>query len=62
MNPPATNCSGGVERQFQFSSPHPGGCHFSLGDGSGRFVSENVNPQVLRALTTRAGGEVVGSY
>lgn len=41
------------------SSYHPGGCHFLLGDGSTQFVAENIAADVLAALTTRNGGEVV---
>jgi hypothetical protein len=62
MNPPVTTCSSSVERQFQFSSPHVGGCHFSLCDGSGRFISENIDVNVFRSLVTRSGGEVVGEF
>ena len=62
FNPPVTTCSGSVERQFQFSSPHVGGGHFSLSDGSGRFISENIDMNVYKALVTRAGGEVVGEF
>ncbi|MCS7304409.1 MAG: DUF1559 domain-containing protein [Thermoguttaceae bacterium] len=45
--------------EIGFSSFHPGGCHFSLADGSARFFSENIDYQLLRAITTRDGGEVV---
>ena len=62
FNPPVTNCSGSVERQFQFSSPHVGGCHFSLGDGSSRFISENIDVNVYKALITRNGGETIGEF
>ena len=62
FNPPITTCSGSVERQFQFSSPHVGGCHFSLGDGSGRLLSENMDINVYKALITRSGGETVGEF
>ena len=62
MNPPQTNCSNSAERRFQFSSAHQGGCHFSLGDGSGRFVSENLDNETFRALITREGGETVGTF
>jgi hypothetical protein len=62
MNIPQTSCSNSAERRFQFSSPHPGGCHFALSDGSARFVSENLTVRVFRALVTRDGGEVVGQF
>lgn len=48
-----------------FSGPasyHEGGCHFTLADGSVRFLSENMSQTVLTALTTRAGREVVGEF
>ncbi len=44
---------------FHFWSPHPGGANFALADGSVRFVSYSAN-DVLPALASRAGGEVVG--
>ena len=45
--------------ELGFSSFHPAGCHFSLVDGSVRFFSEDIDSEVLRWLTTRAGNEVV---
>jgi len=36
-----------------------GGSHFGLADGSVRFISENIDPSVMEALTTIRGGEVV---
>ena len=42
-----------------FSSYHPGGCHFLFGDGSVHFLLEDIDFEVLQALTTRAGGEIV---
>ena len=62
MNPPVTNCSNSVERRVQFSSPHVGGCQFSLTDGSARFISENIDVDVFRFLVTRNGGEVVSEF
>ena len=37
------------------ASYHPGGCHFTLGDGSVTFISQNVDQNLLWSLTTRAG-------
>ncbi|MCI0333057.1 MAG: DUF1559 domain-containing protein, partial [Planctomycetes bacterium] len=37
----------------------PGGWNAAFCDGSVQFISDNVDPQVLKALFTRAGGEVV---
>ncbi len=56
--------SGGVSwgmRLSGFSSWHRGGCHFTFGDGSVHFVSENIASTVLAALTTRAKSESIGA-
>lgn len=39
--------------------PYAGGAYFSMADGSVRFVSERISPQVLRALSTPDGGEEI---
>ncbi|QDT88499.1 DUF1559 family PulG-like putative transporter [Gimesia algae] len=45
-----------------FGSPYFGGAHFLLGDGSVRFISENIDPRTLKALATPDGNEPVGEY
>ncbi len=44
------------------SSYHRGGVHSLLADGSVRFLSSNIDPVVLQALTTADGGETVGNW
>jgi prepilin-type processing-associated H-X9-DG protein len=46
-------------RTTNFSSNHRGGVNFVFADGSVHFVSENIALLTLRALATRAGGEVI---
>jgi len=46
---------------YSFASQHPGGGMFTLGDGSTRFISENINLQTYRALGTMDGGESVSA-
>ncbi|MFO0954095.1 MAG: DUF1559 domain-containing protein [Isosphaeraceae bacterium] len=44
-------------------SDHPGGVNVLMGDGSVRFISQNIDPRTWVGLSTRNGGEVVsGSY
>ncbi len=43
-------------------SMHTGGAHQLLGDGSVRFVSNNIDTLTFNYLGTRAGGEVVGDF
>ncbi len=43
---------------MHFWSPHPGGAHFLFADGSVRFLTYSA-ADILPALSTRAGGEVV---
>ncbi len=49
--------SGGV-----LSSYHSGGAHAALADGSVRFLSQDIDPRVLHALSTPHGGESVPDY
>ena len=43
-------------------SMHTGGVNACLADGSVRFVNENIDLGVWRAVGTRGGGEVVGEF
>ena len=45
-----------------FSSRHPGGGHVAMGDGSVRFLSENINPVLYKRLGHRADGELIGEF
>jgi len=49
-------------RLCSFGSQHTGGAQFALVDGSARFISENLSQEVLRNLSTRSGGEVIGEF
>ena len=57
--PWTTNNCGVFEEIFSF---HVGGAHVLLGDGGVRFLSENLDYRVLRALISTNGGEVVGEF
>lgn len=45
-----------------FSSFHPAGTNFLLGDGSVRLISETVDTAVYLGLCTRQGGEPAGDF
>jgi prepilin-type N-terminal cleavage/methylation domain-containing protein len=45
-----------------FSSPHAGGAQFAIGDGSVRFISQNINPATFKNLANRADGELPEDY
>jgi hypothetical protein len=45
-----------------FGSPFAGGMHFLLCDGHSRFVSEDIDSAVLKALATPDGGEHIGEF
>ena len=64
-NSPLRDCvrGTGVDRgHLATRSFHVGGSHFLLGDGSTKFVSDNVNATVWRSLGSKAGDEVIGEY
>ena len=50
------------QRLSAFGSQHTGGAQVALVDGSVRFLSENIDMNTLRSLSTRGGGEVVGEF
>ena len=61
INGPGTIPGEGVSSRTgdDFSSFHPGGCHFLRADGSVQMVSENIDQLILDAMVTRAGGEAI---
>ncbi|MCH7686006.1 MAG: DUF1559 domain-containing protein [Planctomycetes bacterium] len=68
-NPPTyagTEISLNYQPYFDYSNPkseygpssmHPGGVFHLIGDGSVRFISENISASIYVGLATRAGGE-----
>jgi len=49
------------EPMLGMGSKHPGGLNALMADGSVHFIKTSISPQVLKALVTRNGGEVVSS-
>lgn len=51
---PATSPFLGVGRPF--GGCHPGGMCASMADGSAKFIKDTIDPAILQAMFTRAGG------
>jgi len=51
-----------VPHEDDFGSYPPGGSKFVLGDGHVRFISENIDINTYRGLSTRRGEETLGPY
>ena len=49
-------------RNYGFNSRHTGGGQFALGDGSVRFVSQNIDLAIYRAVASISGGEAVSEF
>jgi hypothetical protein len=45
--------------QLSLRSRHTGGAHVLISDGTVRFLSDNIDTNTIRALSTMAGGESV---
>lgn len=45
-----------------FGSYHVGGAHIGLGDGSVRFISENIDPDLLEQLGNRGDGKLMDPF
>jgi prepilin-type processing-associated H-X9-DG protein len=45
----------------EFYGFHPGGVNYGFGDGSTRFIQENVAINIFAALLTAGAGEVVST-
>ena len=52
----------GVQGTSQPYSFHVGGANFLLGDGSVRFISENIAFNTFASLVTRSNGEVISDF
>lgn len=48
--------------EISFGSYHIGGAHFLLGDGTVRFLSENIDIRTYQGLGTRKEKEVLGEF
>jgi len=57
---PGYNNPGDWPNLYSFRSQHPGGLQFAMGDGSVQFVSDTIDINVYRALSTRGGNEAAG--
>ena len=45
-----------------FASAHTGGSHFLFGDGSVRFLSQNIAQPIFQSLLNRGDGQLLGDF
>ena len=56
------DCANTTQGHLAARSLHTGGAQICLADGSVRFVSENIDLGLWRAVGTKGGGEVLGEF
>jgi prepilin-type N-terminal cleavage/methylation domain-containing protein len=56
---PDTRCLNADDRLPEARCNHEGGCQFLMGDGTVRFISENVDQKIYGYITTIKGREIV---
>ncbi len=61
-NPPCTGPTSATPYMVSARSQHAGGVQVILGDGSARFVTNNINLQTWRNLGSTQDGQVLGDY
>jgi prepilin-type N-terminal cleavage/methylation domain-containing protein len=61
-NEPSGNCAINCQNYKNYYSFHVGGAHVVLGDGSVRFVSQNLSLETLIRLFHFGDGQVVGEF
>lgn len=61
-NPCFSNDGGNWNATFGFKSEHTGGAQFLLGDGSVRFIQENIDRLTYARLGDKADGGVIGEF
>ena len=59
---PCRQNTGNWNTSMGFKSKHVGGVHFVMGDGTVRFLSQNINHATYQRLGDRADGRVVGEF
>lgn len=58
LKPVAPGTAAYAAYEISFGSKHTGGANFGMGDGSVRFISQNVEAITYSELGTRNGGEI----
>ena len=61
-NAPGVAVEASVLEVGGFGSSHAGGAHFGIGDGSVRFISQNIAPQAFQNLANRNDGALPVDY
>jgi hypothetical protein len=59
LNPSDQRCMNADDRLPEARCNHEGGCQFLMGDGTVRFISENVDRKVYGFICTVKGREIV---